>query len=123
MQETNTRYIYMNKLIYQNENNIFIRIILDANKLTRPNFLNWYRDLRIVLKLEKNLYVLKQERNLLSRENVVILIIIIIFYGSSDYRLCLIWKLIKSNLLFHQSYLLIQIISLTNLLGNTKLFF
>ena len=123
MQETNTRYIYMNKLIYQNENNIFIRIILDANKLTRPNFLNWYRDLGIVLKLEKNLYVLKQERNLLSRENVVILIIIIIFYGSSDYRLCLIWKLIKSNLLFHQSYLLIQIISLTNLLGNTKLFF
>jgi hypothetical protein len=123
MQETNTRYIYMNKLIYQNENNIFIRIILDANKLTRPNFLNWYRDLRIVLKLEKNLYVLKQERNLLSRENVVILIIIIIFYGSSDYRLCLIWKLIKSNLLFHQSYLLIQIISLTNLFGNTKLFF
>jgi hypothetical protein len=65
MQETNTRYIYMNRLIYQNENNIFLRIILDANKLTRPNFLNWYRNVRIVLKQKKNLYVLKQERNLL----------------------------------------------------------
>jgi hypothetical protein len=83
MQETNTRYIYINRLIYQNENNIFLRIIVDANKLTRPNFLNWYRNVRIVL---------KQESNLLSRANVVIFIIMIIFHGSGDYTLCLIWK-------------------------------
>jgi len=54
MQETNTRYIYINRLIYQNENNIFLRIILDAIKLTRPNFLNWYHNVKIVLKQERN---------------------------------------------------------------------
>ncbi|XP_074574077.1 uncharacterized protein LOC141830571 [Curcuma longa] len=35
-----------------------LRTILDTNKLTGPNFLDWYRNLRIVLKTEKLAYVL-----------------------------------------------------------------
>lgn len=38
--------------------NLSLRGILDANKLTGPNFLDWYRNLRIVLKQEKKSYVL-----------------------------------------------------------------
>jgi len=33
--------------------------IFDANKLSGLNFLDWHRNVRIVLKLEKRLYVLK----------------------------------------------------------------
>ena len=39
--------------------NISLRSILDANKLTGPNFLDWNRNLRIVLKQENRLYILK----------------------------------------------------------------
>ncbi|XP_074356037.1 uncharacterized protein LOC141695710 [Apium graveolens] len=35
-----------------------VRSILDANKLTGPNFANWLRNLRIFLKFEKMSYVL-----------------------------------------------------------------
>ncbi|KAJ8758992.1 hypothetical protein K2173_003230 [Erythroxylum novogranatense] len=38
--------------------NLTLRSILDANKLTRPNFSNWLQNLRIVLRQEKKLYVL-----------------------------------------------------------------
>ena len=37
-----------------------LRGILDANKLTGPNFLDWHRNLRIVLKHEKIGYVVEQ---------------------------------------------------------------
>ncbi|XP_017980986.1 PREDICTED: uncharacterized protein LOC108663015 [Theobroma cacao] len=39
-------------------NNLSLRSILDANKLTSPNFLDWFRNLKIVLKQEKKSYVL-----------------------------------------------------------------
>ena len=35
-----------------------LRCILDMNKLTGPNFLDWYRNLKIVLRAEHILYVL-----------------------------------------------------------------
>ncbi|KAJ1296046.1 hypothetical protein BS78_01G269300 [Paspalum vaginatum] len=37
-----------------------LRSILDKEKLSRTNFTNWYRNLRIVLKQEKKEYVLEQ---------------------------------------------------------------
>ena len=37
-----------------------LRSILDTNKLTGPNFLDWLRNLRIVLKAEKLAYVLDE---------------------------------------------------------------
>ncbi|XP_017979882.1 PREDICTED: RNA-directed DNA polymerase homolog, partial [Theobroma cacao] len=39
-------------------NNLSLRSILDATKLTGPNFLDWFRNLKIVLKQEKKYYVL-----------------------------------------------------------------
>ncbi|XP_017978293.1 PREDICTED: uncharacterized protein LOC108662436 [Theobroma cacao] len=39
-------------------NNLSLQSILDANKLTGPNFLDWFRNLEIVLKQEKKSYVL-----------------------------------------------------------------
>ncbi|XP_017974494.1 PREDICTED: uncharacterized protein LOC108661573 [Theobroma cacao] len=39
-------------------NNLSLRSILDANKLTGPNFLDWFRNLKIILKQEKKSYVL-----------------------------------------------------------------
>ncbi|XP_021607565.1 uncharacterized protein LOC110611492 [Manihot esculenta] len=42
-------------------NNLSLCSILDANKLTSPNFLDWYRNLRIILKREKRLYVIDQD--------------------------------------------------------------
>ncbi|XP_017970424.1 PREDICTED: uncharacterized protein LOC108660677 [Theobroma cacao] len=39
-------------------NNLSLRSILDVNKLTGPNFLDWFRNLKIVLKQEKKFYVL-----------------------------------------------------------------
>ena len=32
--------------------------MLDANKLTESNFLDWYRNMRVVLKQETMLYIL-----------------------------------------------------------------
>ena len=46
-----------------------LRGILDANKLTGPNFLDWHRNLRIVLKHEKIGYVLEQSFPLVPTEN------------------------------------------------------
>ena len=40
--------------------NVNLRSILDTNKLTKPNFLDWLRNLRIVLKVEKIAYVLDE---------------------------------------------------------------
>jgi len=37
-----------------------LRSILDKEKLSGTNFTNWYRNLRIILKQEKNEYVLEQ---------------------------------------------------------------
>ena len=39
-------------------NSLSIRSILDANKLTRPNFIDWFWNIKIVLKQEKKAYVL-----------------------------------------------------------------
>jgi hypothetical protein len=38
--------------------NISLRIMLDANKLTESNILDWYRNMRVVLKQETMLYIL-----------------------------------------------------------------
>ncbi|GKC87317.1 hypothetical protein Tco_1147966 [Tanacetum coccineum] len=43
-----------------NINNSTIRSILDKEKLTGPNFMDWYRNLRIVLRAEKKLVDLEQ---------------------------------------------------------------
>ncbi|GJU60345.1 retrotransposon protein, putative, ty1-copia subclass [Tanacetum coccineum] len=44
----------------QNTNNTTIRSILLAEKLTGSNFTNWYRNLRIVLRYEKNIMFVEQ---------------------------------------------------------------
>ena len=41
-------------------NNLSLRSVLEKDKLTGTNFLDWYRNLRIVLKHERKLYVLEQ---------------------------------------------------------------
>jgi hypothetical protein len=41
-------------------NNLSLRSILEKDKLNGTNFLDWYRNLRIVLKHEKKLYVLEE---------------------------------------------------------------
>ena len=38
--------------------NVNSRSIMDANKLTEPNFLDWLKNLRIVLKRERLVYAL-----------------------------------------------------------------
>ena len=42
-------------------NTISLRMLLDGDKLTRPNFDSWYRKLKIVLEHERILYVLMNE--------------------------------------------------------------
>ena len=37
-----------------------LRYIMDNNKLTRPNFLDWFKNLKIVLIAEKIVYVLNR---------------------------------------------------------------
>ncbi|XP_017976398.1 PREDICTED: uncharacterized protein LOC108661922 [Theobroma cacao] len=39
-------------------NSLSLRSILDANKLTGPNFIDWSRNIKIILKQEKKAYVL-----------------------------------------------------------------
>ncbi|EOY19106.1 Uncharacterized protein TCM_043843 [Theobroma cacao] len=39
-------------------NSLSLKSILDANKLTVPNFIDWFRNIKIILKQEKNAYVL-----------------------------------------------------------------
>ena len=41
-------------------NNTTLRSILEKDKLNSKNFLDWYRNLRIVLKHERKLYVIDQ---------------------------------------------------------------
>ncbi|KAJ8769201.1 hypothetical protein K2173_000976 [Erythroxylum novogranatense] len=41
--------------------NLSLRSIMDANKLTGPNFSDWLRNLKIILRQEKKLYVLENE--------------------------------------------------------------
>ncbi|XP_074559939.1 uncharacterized protein LOC141815992, partial [Curcuma longa] len=41
-------------------NSLSLRSVLDKDKLNGANFLDWYRNLRIVLKQERKLYVLEQ---------------------------------------------------------------
>jgi len=48
MQETNTRFLYINRLIDKMNSNISLWSIFDANKLTGPNVLYCYWNLRIV---------------------------------------------------------------------------
>ena len=38
--------------------NVNIKSILEPNELTRPNFLNWLRNIKIVLRSKKILYIL-----------------------------------------------------------------
>ena len=45
-----------------NNTSIFtLRSVLEKEKLNGTNFLNWFRNLRIVLKQEKKMYVLDNE--------------------------------------------------------------
>ncbi|KAJ9547176.1 hypothetical protein OSB04_019719 [Centaurea solstitialis] len=43
-----------------NTNNLSLRSILEKDKLSGPNFLNWERNLMIVLKHERKWYVLEE---------------------------------------------------------------
>jgi hypothetical protein len=49
---------------------ISLTSILDAKKLTRPNFLNRYRNVKIVLKQERRLYVFENPILLAPDEDV-----------------------------------------------------
>ena len=40
--------------------NLSLRSILEKDKLNGTNFLNWYRNLRIILKQERKEYILDQ---------------------------------------------------------------
>ena len=40
--------------------NVNLRSILDNNKLKGPNFLDWFRNMKIVLMVEKIAYVLNR---------------------------------------------------------------
>jgi len=50
--------------------NIFICNVLDTNKLTKPNFLDRYCNVKIILKQKLMLYVLKNLIPLASNEDV-----------------------------------------------------
>ena len=43
-----------------NTNTFSLRSVLDKDKLNGANFLDWYRNLRIILTQERKLYVLEQ---------------------------------------------------------------
>ena len=40
--------------------NLSLRSILEKNKLNKTNFLDWYRNLRIILKQERKKYILDE---------------------------------------------------------------
>ena len=40
--------------------NVNLRSIMDNNKLTRPNFLDWFKNLKIVLRAKTIAYVLNR---------------------------------------------------------------
>ena len=46
-----------------------LSIILDNNRLTGPNFIDWHRNLKVVLASEKILYVIEQSLPLTLPEN------------------------------------------------------
>lgn len=48
------------RLMAINNSNLPLRSVHENDKLVGPNFIDWYRNLRIVLKLENKLYVLEQ---------------------------------------------------------------
>ncbi|XP_037496591.1 uncharacterized protein LOC119371108 [Jatropha curcas] len=52
-------------------NNLCLRSILDANKLTGPKFIEWYRNLRMDLKQEKRLYVLDKNKPDIPADNAI----------------------------------------------------
>src|SRR5262249_21720945 len=60
------RYVHASKLLLiftfryfiMSTHNVSLRSILEANRLTGPNFIDWLRNLRIVLRSEKISYVL-----------------------------------------------------------------
>ena len=45
-----------------NSNNFSVRLVLEKDKLTGTNFLDWQRNLRIVLRKERKLYVIDVPR-------------------------------------------------------------
>ena len=47
-------------VIIPHVNNLSLRSILDKDRLNFNNFMDWYRNLRIVLKQERKLYVLDE---------------------------------------------------------------
>ncbi|WOL03969.1 hypothetical protein Cni_G12689 [Canna indica] len=52
--------------------NVTLCSILNLNKLTDPNYLDWYHNLRIVLKAENILYVLDTSGPLVSLDDVTV---------------------------------------------------
>ncbi len=44
-----------------NSQTLSLRLVLEKDKLNGINFLDWYRNLRIVLKHERKLYVLEAD--------------------------------------------------------------
>ena len=42
-----------------NSNNFFMRLVLEKDKLTGTNFIDWQRNLRIVLKQERKLHIIE----------------------------------------------------------------
>ena len=54
------KYLYVHLLFFSicvMTGNFNLRSILDANKLTRPNFKDWYQNVKIVLHSKKIAYV------------------------------------------------------------------
>ena len=45
---------------HNNNSTMSLRSVLEKDKLTRTNFLDWYRNLRIILKQERKEHVLDQ---------------------------------------------------------------
>ena len=45
-------------IMANNSNNFSVRSVLEKDKLTGTNFLDWQRNLRIVLRQERKLYVI-----------------------------------------------------------------
>ncbi|GJY45530.1 zinc finger, CCHC-type containing protein [Tanacetum coccineum] len=55
-----SRSTHITTLVQTTNNHLIFRSFLEKDKLTRPNFLDWYRNLRIVLKAKKKLVYLEQ---------------------------------------------------------------
>ena len=56
-----TLHIYLLQIIASNTaSNLSLRLILEKDKLNGTNFLDWYRNLRTVLKQERKEHILDQ---------------------------------------------------------------